>query len=126
MREVILASFLNLLFYAALIAVTTVAPESAEFNSQAFGEKPFGFPVAGFVFVLLSVLYLPFVPAVCGLARLKIIDLDRRKAVGQGNNLYADRLKEMGPPAWRLCKFGLVYLLVLFCLWIANTTYMDV
>ncbi len=85
MREAIAASLTNVIVFACWLGVPTASPEAAEFNPRAFGERPLGYPVTEFVFVLLAVLYLPLVPAVCGLTRLALLRAEADRAARQGN-----------------------------------------
>jgi hypothetical protein len=120
-REAIASSFCNVIIFAVWVGVPTIAPEADEFLPRAFGNRPFGFPVQRVVFWVMCVLYLPVIPAVCGLIRLAFIRAEMVKAAGHQEWERVEWLGGLQRPARRLAWFGLAYFVVLAAGWIAWT-----
>ena len=68
--RVAIAGALMALFFYVLIVIGTLAPDSQEFFTRAFGATPFGFPVTAVVLVVMTVLLLPFLLGMFHLGRI--------------------------------------------------------
>src|SRR6476646_4795667 len=101
MREVLAASFANVLIFAALVGTPTVAHESDEKLAHMFGAHPFGIPVRGLVFLVLAVLYLPLIPAIAGLVRVGLTGQEMKRAAESQDWDYYRRMA-----AYRPGRFG--------------------
>jgi hypothetical protein len=121
MREAIASSICNVVFFAIWVGVPTIAPEADEGLPRMFGNQPFGFPVRRVVFWVMCVLYLPLIPAVCGLMRLGLVRAEMVKAAGRQEWERVEWLAGLRRPALRLALFGLIYFLTLAGGWIAWT-----
>jgi hypothetical protein len=121
MREVISTSLCNVIIFACLAGVATVSPEADKMNPKAFGVMPFGYPVNRVVFVAVSLLYLPLVPAVCGLVRLKFIQAAMDKAAERQEWEHVEWLSTMKRQPLRLALFGLAYFVTISFVWIVWT-----
>jgi hypothetical protein len=126
MREAITSSLSNILIFACWVGVPMISPESHAFLPKAFGIRPFGFPVENVVFAVLCVLYLPFVPAICGLTRLGLLREEIDRAARQENWDRVEWLYAQRRPAARAACIGLVYFLILSGGWIAWTSYVGI
>ncbi len=117
----VISSILNVLFFAIWVGVPTIAPEADEFLPRAFGTRPFGIPVQRLVFFVMCALYLPLIPAICGLMRLELL---RGEMVKASNHQEWERFKAlavMQRPASRMAFFGLIYFMTLVAGWIVWT-----
>ena len=121
MREAIASSVCNVFFFAVWVGVPTIAPEAGEGLPRMFGPQPFGFPVQRVVFWVMGVLYLPLIPAVCGLMRLGLLRAEAEKAARCEQWERVEWLAGLRRPARRLAWFGLAYFLGLAGGWIAWT-----
>jgi hypothetical protein len=120
MREVLIASFANVIVFASLACTATVTPEADRNLSRMFGQEPFGLPVRQVVFCVLVLLYLPLVPAVAGLVRLGLTRAEMQKAARSKDWAYFNRVAAYRPGAVRLALFGLVYFTLAAGGWIAS------
>lgn len=118
MREAISCSLCNVLIFAIMTGVVTVSPEADIMNPKAFGANPFGLPVNRVVFVAVSILYLPLIPAVCGLFRLKFIRIEIDKATRRHEWEHVEWLYASQRYPGRLAFFGLAYFVTICVAWI--------
>src|SRR5690348_13867582 len=104
--------------YAILIGVT-LAPESRNKFSEAFGPRPFGLPVTTVVIVAETILFLPFPFVVRHWVRIS--EQAQWEGLGYGDLMYLFSVGDRHPHlrrSQRACFAGLAYYAAICAAWI--------
>jgi hypothetical protein len=116
-RELISAAFCNVGLFGMWVGAATLSPEAEPICTEAFGPRPFGFPVMKVVFVAFAVAYLPLTPAICALMRIAMIRRDQGDAERRADWQRVDALAVELRAALRIALWGLAYFLTISLTW---------